>query len=80
MNFEKTISDFEKLPYAAKKEVADFIAFLKSRYLSTKKSDNMIKSKLVEEEFIGLWKDREDLMDSTAWIRDIRRKEWKTNG
>jgi hypothetical protein len=31
---------------------------------------------LSDEEFIGMWKDREDLRDSTAWVRKIRQSEW----
>lgn len=26
--------------------------------------------------FIGLWKDREDLADSTQWVRSIRQQHW----
>jgi hypothetical protein len=26
--------------------------------------------------FIGLWKEREDLADSTQWVRSIRQQHW----
>lgn len=29
-----------------------------------------------EDPFIGLWKDREDLQDSTEWVRETREREW----
>jgi hypothetical protein len=25
---------------------------------------------------IGMWKDREDMQDSTGWVRQIRKQEW----
>jgi AbrB family looped-hinge helix DNA binding protein len=33
-------------------------------------------SPLQKEAFIGLWKDREDLKDSAAWVRRVREGEW----
>jgi hypothetical protein len=27
--------------------------------------------------FFGLWKDREDMQDSTEWVRNLRRTEWE---
>lgn len=33
--------------------------------------------KIEGEPFVGMWKDREDMQDSTAWVRDLRRKEWR---
>ncbi|MBI2805852.1 MAG: hypothetical protein HYX68_12805 [Planctomycetes bacterium] len=26
--------------------------------------------------FVGMWKDREDLQDSNAWVRNLRKSEW----
>lgn len=28
------------------------------------------------EPFIGMWQDREDLADSTGWVRSIRQQHW----
>jgi hypothetical protein len=28
------------------------------------------------EPFVGMWKDREDMRDSTAWVRELRRQQW----
>lgn len=25
---------------------------------------------------VGMWKDREDLQDSSAWVRQMRKQEW----
>lgn len=31
---------------------------------------------LREEPFVGMWKDREDMADSTRWVRELRKREW----
>jgi hypothetical protein len=32
---------------------------------------------LDNEPFVGMWKDREDMADSTQWIRSRRQQEWQ---
>lgn len=34
------------------------------------------RKSLLEEPFFGMWRDREDLADSTEWVRRIREREW----
>lgn len=31
---------------------------------------------LQEEPFVGMWRDREDMTDSTDWVRQAREREW----
>ncbi|MEA5604022.1 hypothetical protein [Nostoc sp. UHCC 0252] len=31
---------------------------------------------LINDNFIGMWSDRQDLADSTAWMRGVRENEW----
>lgn len=31
---------------------------------------------LQEEPFVGMWRDREDMTDSTEWVRQAREREW----
>ena len=33
-------------------------------------------SDLATEEFIGMWRDREDMQDGTAWVRRVRQSHW----
>jgi len=40
------------------------------------KSPQRSQRKFSEEPFFGMWKDREDMADSTEWVRRLRRKEW----
>jgi hypothetical protein len=77
MENRSLVEDFNELPPEAQKQVLDFIAFLQTRYqpISYKKKSKP-KAKLAEESFIGLWRNREDMQDSSAWVRRIRASEW----
>ena len=58
------------------REVSDFIAFLKTRYEPRPPKKEVKKVNLNEEQFIGMWKDRQDMKDSVSWVRNVRKKEW----
>ena len=79
MQYENVIKDFKELPEIAKQEVADFITFLKIRYFSQQSERQIQRISLREDPFVGLWKERSDLQDSTNWIRTLRKKDWETN-
>jgi hypothetical protein len=66
---------FEALPPAARRQVEEFIAFLSSRGHHDSGPETA-KSSLSTEPFVGLWRDRGDLRDSTEWVRRLRADEW----
>jgi len=73
---ESTVSyKIKKLPPEAKQQAQDFVDFLYERYVKDEpeKSD---KKSIIENSFFGMWKDREDMQDSTAWVRKIRKSQW----
>lgn len=76
MNQEKLLQEVASLPPGAQQELIDFIAFLKWRYgkMSDKGSDNL--PNLENEPFIGIWRNRTDMVESTTWVRNLRTKEW----
>jgi hypothetical protein len=76
MDLEKVWRQLEALPPEAQRQVADFIAFLYARSQRSRHPQRSRKPKLAEEPFVGIWEDREDLRDSTAWVRSIRQREW----
>jgi hypothetical protein len=77
MTKDNFLQEFDTLPPGAQKQVLDFIAFLQTRYSSISgKIPAKPKSKLAEEPFIGIWRNREDMHDSSAWVRKIRAAEW----
>ena len=72
-----TISDqFDTLPPIAQRQVVDFIAFLQTRYRSVTEGSVEQKTSLADEDFVGMWRDREDMQDSTDWVRKNRVAEW----
>jgi hypothetical protein len=74
MTSEEIIKEFNALPLEARKEVEDFVAFLRQRY--SKKNGQTEHGDLSEEDFVGMWKDREDMQDGTVWVRKLRENEW----
>lgn len=71
------VRDIASLPPEAQKQVIDFIAFLKTRYCTRPRATQAKRIKLADEPFIGMWRDRDDMQDSTAWVRHLRRREWE---
>ena len=67
--------DISSLPPEAQKQIRDFVAFIKARYTSGSQMKTRAGS-LTDEPFIGMWRDREDLQDSTTWVRQVRQQEW----
>lgn len=65
------------LPPDAQQQVLDFIAFMQSRY-QTETADEAPSSTVVWQKhpFVGMWKTREEMDDSTLWVRQQRRQEW----
>jgi hypothetical protein len=70
--------EFEALPPSAQQQVADFISFLATRTHQLGIEKNATSTPLAEESFVGVWRDRDDLRDSTAWVRRMREEQWAT--
>lgn len=69
---------FTALPPNAQALVADFIAFLKQRYQQLPSPVQQQQQDWRDDPFIGIWQDREDLQDSSEWVRTIRSEEWRS--
>ena len=77
METAKIVREMASLPPDARKQVIDFVAFLKARYSSASITKKVKQTKLTNEPFIGMWRTRKDLKDSTAWVRSLRQREWE---
>ena len=74
---QKTIwQDFASLPPELQQQVLDFIAFLRTRNADAGPRKAAKQVSLEDEAFIGMWQDRQDLEDSSAWVRKVREDEW----
>lgn len=69
--------EFALLPPEAQKQLVDFMAFLKMRYPISSAVKKVSSMKLIEEPFVGMWRGREDMVDSTKWVRELRQREWE---
>lgn len=74
MTNEEIIREFAALPPKARREAENFIVFLRQRY--TAKNEKKANGDLLKENFVGMWKDREDMQDASAFVRELREKEW----
>lgn len=74
---KKILSQLAALSPEAQREVSDFIAFLKSRYKQMPPKKEVKKVNFNEEQFIGMWKDRQDMKDSVSWVRNVRKKDYQ---
>ena len=69
-------NELAALPAEARREVFDFIVFLRQRHGHAPKKVKQPASSLRDEPFLGIWADRADMSDSVAWVRETRRREW----
>ena len=80
MSNEDVLSQFNSLPPEGQRQIIEFIASLRQRYIALQATDNQPSLELTEEGFIGMWRDRDDMQDSTAWVRNSREREWVKQG
>ncbi|HYX14205.1 MAG TPA: hypothetical protein VE944_07525 [Nostoc sp.] len=79
MTQQELFNEFLSLPAEAQRQVIDFIAFLRQRYGVVEPSSQWPDIDLINDSFIGMWSDRQDLADSTAWVRGVRENEWSSH-
>ena len=65
---------FEELEPDAQRQVEALIIRLAMKRF--KSSTAGPETALEDEPFIGMWRDREDMSDSTAWVRQVRAEQW----
>ncbi len=75
MTQEDIIKEIGSLPPEGQRQVIDFIAFMRQRYSRSPLTEKTVVD-LRSEAFIGMWRDREDLADSSEWVRRVRQSEW----
>ncbi|NJN57064.1 MAG: DUF2281 domain-containing protein [Leptolyngbyaceae cyanobacterium SL_5_9] len=75
--FEQLRDDISTLPEPAQQLVVDFVAFLKQRYTQQQTNPSQPLN-LDNEPFVGIWSDRPEMQDSTAWVKQVRQQHWRT--
>ena len=75
MTDEEILREINSLPPEARRQLEDFIPFLRERYKDARPK-NAPTSELKSEAFVGMWRDREDMRDSSSWVRNVRQSQW----
>lgn len=68
--------DFEALAPEAQRRVMELIAALRAGTDARGEADEARGEPLAEEPFVGIWRNRDDMQDSTRWVRGVREREW----
>jgi len=76
MEVRNISDDIATLPPEAQRQVFDFVSFLKNRYKKNRPVKKEVRDKIASEPFIGIWEDREEMKDSSQWVRNTRAAEW----
>jgi hypothetical protein len=76
MTQQELLNEFLSLPPEAQRQLMDFITVLRQRYAAVEPVSQSPDFDLINDSFIGMWSDRQDLTDSTAWVRGVRENEW----
>jgi hypothetical protein len=76
MTREEMLREIGSLPPEGQRLVESFIAFLRQRYASSPPAERAADDSLQNERFIGMWRGRDDLQDSSSWVRGVRESEW----
>lgn len=71
MTNEDLLREIASLPAEAKLQVEKFVEYLQHR-----KAPSKSQLPLDEEPAFGMWSDREEMLDSTAWVKNIRETHW----
>jgi hypothetical protein len=75
MTDEEILREINSLPPEAQRQLEDFISFLRERYKGVQPKAAPA-TELEDEAFVGMWRDREDMSDSSAWVRNVRQSHW----
>ena len=75
MTNQEILGEFLSLPAEAQSQVISLISFLKQKYIYSEPLSTLPNGDLINDPFIGMWRDRQDL-GSTTWVRNLRENEW----
>ncbi len=76
MSRRELISVLDTLPPEARQQVVELIAALKKQHEVTRRQNRQNGTDPARQPFLGMWRDRDDMKDSRAWVRRMRQREW----
>ncbi|MBP0010563.1 MULTISPECIES: hypothetical protein [unclassified Roseofilum] len=75
MQNQEFLSELLALPPEAQTQVIRLIESLKEKYRDAESTSSSLSADLMDDEFIGMWRDRQDL-GNRSWLRNLRENEW----
>jgi hypothetical protein len=75
MTNQEILDELLVLPAEAQSQVISLISFLKQKHIYSEPLSALPNGDLINDPFIGTWRDRQDL-ESTTWVRNLRKNEW----
>lgn len=76
LEIEQLKADILALPEEAQQNIVDFVTLIKQQYQENLDSQKPSFS-LDDQPFVGMWKDRPEMQNSSEWVRQIRKKQWQ---
>lgn len=76
MTTEEMLRAISSLPPEGQRLVERFIASLRVKYTRPLQAIQPVIGDLANDRFIGIWRDRNEMRDSNAWVRSVRNSEW----
>jgi len=73
MTNEELLREIASLPAAAKLKVEKYVDYLQRNKAPLR---SVSSTDLEKEVFFGMWRDRDEMRDSTAWVRNLRETHW----
>jgi hypothetical protein len=70
MTHEEILRELASLPPEGQEKAAEFIAGLREYY--AREGTRQSQLDFSNLAFFGIWRDRADMQDSTAWVRTLR--------
>lgn len=74
MTNEEILREIAALPPEGRNLVENFLGFMRQRY--ARQEVPTLGTPLLSDNFIGMWRDRDEMSDSTTWVRNLRAAEW----
>jgi hypothetical protein len=77
MTLAEVLKRATTLPKEKQEELSDFVEFLLSRSEANTSATERTELDL-QTPFFGMWADRPEMNDSSAYVNDLRQSEWES--
>ena len=75
-DLDRLQADVTSLPEEAQQTVIDFVSFLKQRHQTSQRQSPQPIT-FDDQPFVGMWRERPEMQDSVAWVRQTRTQQWQ---